>query len=77
MSWSKTLPTEPGEYKVWRTYWGGRTTTETVTVYEDDGELWVVEYSRPSFPDINQPMVEWLEQQPPVRWFGPLENIES
>lgn len=77
MKWTKRPPTEPGQYKVRRTYWGGRTTTDTVKVYEDDGELWVVEYSHSIAPDINQPMDEWLEQQPLVRWLGPLENIES
>lgn len=76
MRWTNTPPTEPGQYKVRRTYWGGRTTTDKVKVYEDDG-LWVVEYSYSLAPDINQPMVEWLEQQPPVRWLGPLENNED
>ena len=75
-AWTKKPPTEPGQYKIRRTYWGGRTTTDTVKVYEDDG-LWVVEYSHSLAPDINQPLDEWLEQQPPVRWLGPLENSKT
>ena len=74
MSWSKTLPTKPGKYKIRRTYWGGRTATDTVLVYEDGGDLWVVEYSNSLAPDINQPMDEWLEQQPRTRWLGPFEQ---
>lgn len=72
MRWTKTPPTEPGQYKVRRTCWGGRTATEVVLVYEDVGGLWVVEHGRPSFPDINQPMDEWLKEQPPTRWLGPI-----
>ena len=76
MSWSKIPPTKPGEYKIRRTYWGGRTHTEKVLVYEDGG-LWVVEYSRSPAPDINQPMDEWLAEQPLVRWLGPLETSKT
>ena len=74
MSWSKIPPAEPGQYKIRRTYWGGRTRTDAVLVYEDDGELWVVEYSNSLAPDINQPMDEWLKEQPPVRWRAPIAS---
>ena len=77
MSWSRTPPTAPGTYKVRRAYWGGRTATDTVLVYEDGGRLWVVEYSHSLAPDINQPMDEWLEQQPRTRWQGPLTRQEQ
>ena len=75
MRWTKTPPTEPGQYRVRRRI-GPKVWQDTVTVWMDEQEgLMVVDDN--GYIAWSQPIEEWIAEYSSVSWSGPVNSAEE